>query len=85
MWVDLGGGTGENVSLMSQYIDLSRFRHIYVVDLCKSLCEQVRWGSETAQEGPKRALFVVAPLSLPFSSMLTSPAAVSLPRIARLP
>ena len=42
VWVDLGGGTGENVSLMSDYIDLSRFKHIYLVDLCKSLCTQVQ-------------------------------------------
>lgn len=25
-----------------EYIDLSKFSRIYVVDLCKSLCEQVR-------------------------------------------
>ena len=42
VWVDLGGGTGENVDLMAQYMDLSRFKKIYVVDLCHSLCEQVR-------------------------------------------
>lgn len=42
VWVDLGGGTGENVAMMSHYIDLSRFKQIYVVDLCKSLCQQVR-------------------------------------------
>lgn len=29
----------ENVDLMSQYIDLSKFKAIYVVDLCHSLCE----------------------------------------------
>ena len=42
VWVDLGGGTGENVDLMASYINLSAFKQIYVVDLCKSLCEQVR-------------------------------------------
>ncbi|KAL4451296.1 hypothetical protein ABPG77_009368 [Micractinium sp. CCAP 211/92] len=42
VWVDLGGGTGENVAMMSHYIDLSRFKQIYVVDLCKSLCQQAR-------------------------------------------
>lgn len=41
VWVDLGGGTGENVAMMSHYIDLSRFKQIYVVDLCRSLCQQV--------------------------------------------
>lgn len=42
VWVDLGGGTGENVLLMSKYLDLSRFSKIYVVDLCGSLLEQAR-------------------------------------------
>ncbi|KAG2493304.1 hypothetical protein HYH03_008440 [Edaphochlamys debaryana] len=39
IWVDLGGGTGENVDMMQQYMDLSKFKAIYVVDLCHSLCE----------------------------------------------
>eukprot|EP00887_Chlorella_sp_A99_P007332 scaffold2.g7332.t1 len=42
VWVDLGGGTGENVGMMADYIDLSKFKHIYVVDLCGPLCEQAR-------------------------------------------
>lgn len=42
VWVDLGGGTGENVSMMSKYIDLKRFKKIYIVDLCHSLCEQAK-------------------------------------------
>lgn len=42
VWVDLGGGTGENVLMMADYIDLSVFKKIYVVDLCHSLCETVR-------------------------------------------
>eukprot|EP00891_Asterochloris_glomerata_P001660 jgi/Astpho2/1660/e_gw1.00032.33.1_t len=42
VWVDLGGGTGENVDMMSCYMDLSRFKAIYVVDLCHSLCEVAR-------------------------------------------
>lgn len=32
----------ENVAMMGEYMDLSRFRAIYVVDLCGSLCKQVR-------------------------------------------
>lgn len=32
----------ENVLMMAEYTDLSRFRAIYVVDLCKSLCEVAR-------------------------------------------
>eukprot|EP00245_Coleochaete_scutata_P005726 TRINITY_DN1951_c0_g1_i1.p1 TRINITY_DN1951_c0_g1~~TRINITY_DN1951_c0_g1_i1.p1 ORF type:complete len:664 (-),score=144.25 TRINITY_DN1951_c0_g1_i1:680-2671(-) len=39
VWVDLGGGTGENVDMMSEYIDLSCFKKIYVVDICTALCE----------------------------------------------
>jgi betaine lipid synthase len=42
VWVDLGGGTGENVLLMARYMDLSDFGKIYVVDLCPSLCEVAR-------------------------------------------
>ncbi|XP_024520609.1 uncharacterized protein LOC9660589 [Selaginella moellendorffii] len=38
VWVDLGGGTAENVKMMSKYMDLSSFRKIYVVDLCSALC-----------------------------------------------
>lgn len=38
-WVDLGGGTGENVQMMSEILPLSKFKTVYVVDLCKALCE----------------------------------------------
>ena len=31
-----------NVEMMSQYLPLSNFKTIYVVDLCGSLCEQAR-------------------------------------------
>ena len=38
-------GTGENVAMMADYINLSKFKQIYVVDLCSSLCKQVGgWG-----------------------------------------
>lgn len=39
IWVDLGGGTGENVAMMAEYMGLEKFKAIYVVDLCHSLCE----------------------------------------------
>ena len=39
VWVDLGGGTAENVSMMEEFISLSHFRKIYVVDLTPSLCK----------------------------------------------
>lgn len=42
IWVDLGGGTGENVDMMSQYMPLDRFKSVYIVDLCHSLCEQAK-------------------------------------------
>ncbi|CAI5471037.1 unnamed protein product [Closterium sp. Yama58-4] len=42
VWVDLGGGTAENVEMMSEYIDLSAFKKIYVVDITPSLCKVAR-------------------------------------------
>lgn len=42
VWVDLGGGTGENVLLMAKFMDLGEFDRIYVVDLCPSLCGVAR-------------------------------------------
>eukprot|EP00850_Spirogloea_muscicola_P022711 SM000308S11821 [mRNA] locus=s308:27954:29806:+ [translate_table: standard] len=39
VWVDLGGGTAENVEMMADYMDLSLFERIYVVDICGPLCE----------------------------------------------
>jgi betaine lipid synthase len=42
VWVDLGGGTGENVDMMSEYYDLSKFKRIYVVDICGPLCDIAR-------------------------------------------
>lgn len=38
VWVDLGGGTAENVDMMSEFLDLSAFAKIYVVDITPSLC-----------------------------------------------
>ena len=38
VWIDLGGGTGENVERMAEHMDLGAFQQIYVVDLCPSLC-----------------------------------------------
>ncbi|WIA39165.1 hypothetical protein OEZ86_005292 [Tetradesmus obliquus] len=42
IWVDMGGGTGENVAMMNEYLPLSHFKAVYIVDLCHSLCEQSR-------------------------------------------
>lgn len=58
VWVDLGGGTAENVDLMSEYMDLKSFDKIYVVDITPSLCEVARqkvkargWTNVTIVEG----------------------------------
>lgn len=43
VWVDIGGGTGYNISHMSILTDLSKtFKKIYIVDLSPSLCEVAR-------------------------------------------
>ena len=34
-----GGGTAENVDMMSKYMPLKEFTKIYVVDLCGALCK----------------------------------------------
>jgi len=40
VWVDLGGGTGENVQMMNDYFPIADFKAVYVVDLCHALCQQ---------------------------------------------
>ncbi|KAJ3030274.1 hypothetical protein HDV00_008989 [Rhizophlyctis rosea] len=37
-WIDIGGGTGENVEKMNKYMPISNFFRIYVVDITPSLC-----------------------------------------------
>lgn len=37
-WIDIGGGTGENVEKMNAYMPISNFSRIYVVDITPSLC-----------------------------------------------
>ncbi|KAJ2725047.1 hypothetical protein GGI07_001515 [Coemansia sp. Benny D115] len=39
VWVDIGGGTGWNIEEMDKYLDIRRFKAIYLVDLCQPLCE----------------------------------------------
>ncbi|KAJ2778200.1 hypothetical protein H4R18_004749 [Coemansia javaensis] len=39
VWVDMGGGTGWNIEQMDAYFDVSRFHRIYLVDLCRPLCQ----------------------------------------------
>jgi ubiquinone/menaquinone biosynthesis C-methylase UbiE len=79
-WVDMGGGTAENVDMMSQLIDLESFEKIYVVDICSALCEVARqkvisrgWHNVEVVEGdactftPKRPATLIT-----FSYSLTS-------------
>ena len=80
----------ENVDMMSSYMDLSRFKAIYVVDLCHSLCEVARkkvaakgWQNVHVVEGdacrfrPKTGLATLVTFSYSLSSELWD----SLPRI----
>jgi betaine lipid synthase len=49
VWVDLGGGTGQNVETMANFCDLSLFKKIVVVDICGPLCEIAR--AKVAKQG----------------------------------
>eukprot|EP00897_Mesotaenium_endlicherianum_P009990 jgi/Mesen1/9019/ME000565S08337 len=42
VWVDLGGGTAENIDMMADYMDLKTFEKIYMVDLAGPLCQVAR-------------------------------------------
>lgn len=42
IWIDIGGGTGYNIDLMSRYVDLAVFDAIYLVDLCEPLLNVAR-------------------------------------------
>ncbi|KAF8000307.1 hypothetical protein HF325_005236 [Metschnikowia pulcherrima] len=43
VWVDIGGGTGQNIEMMNEILDLEKhFQAIYLVDLSHSLCEMAR-------------------------------------------
>lgn len=78
VWVDLGGGTAENVDLMAEYIDLKAFDKIYVVDITPSLCrvaekkvKQRGWTNVVIVEGdacaftpPEKATLVTFSYSL---------------------
>ncbi|KAI8912731.1 hypothetical protein EDD86DRAFT_202137 [Gorgonomyces haynaldii] len=41
-WIDVGGGTGENIERMNQYFPISNFDKVYLVDITPSLCEIAR-------------------------------------------
>ena len=42
VWVDLGGGTGANVEAMAEFLPLSFFKAVIVVDLCAPLVRVAR-------------------------------------------
>lgn len=74
VWVDLGGGTGENVVTMTErYLPLERFAAIYIVDLAEPLCEQARlkvesrpgWKGKVHVVHGDATTFVPPPLSPP--------------------
>ncbi|KAI9206168.1 uncharacterized protein BJ171DRAFT_499010 [Polychytrium aggregatum] len=41
-WIDIGGGTGENIERMNQFFPISNFDKVYLVDITPSLCEVAR-------------------------------------------
>ncbi|KAJ3277247.1 hypothetical protein HK104_003516, partial [Borealophlyctis nickersoniae] len=41
-WVDIGGGTGENIERMNAFFPVRNFDRIYLVDITPSLCEVAR-------------------------------------------
>ncbi|KAK8849633.1 hypothetical protein IAR55_004968 [Kwoniella newhampshirensis] len=42
IWVDLGGGTGWNIEKMDEYLPLTYFDAIYLIDLCEPLLDIAR-------------------------------------------
>ncbi|KAJ3046128.1 hypothetical protein HDV00_003878 [Rhizophlyctis rosea] len=41
-WIDIGGGTGENIEKMNQFFPIRNFDRVYLVDITPSLCEVAR-------------------------------------------
>ncbi|KAJ3056798.1 hypothetical protein HK097_004062 [Rhizophlyctis rosea] len=41
-WVDIGGGTGENIERMNAFFPIRNFDMVYLVDITPSLCEVAR-------------------------------------------
>ncbi|KAG8984034.1 hypothetical protein FRB93_006827 [Tulasnella sp. JGI-2019a] len=42
IWVDIGGGTGWNIEVMDQYLPISTFDAVYLIDLCEPLLAVAR-------------------------------------------
>ncbi|TPX30534.1 hypothetical protein SmJEL517_g05910 [Synchytrium microbalum] len=41
-WIDIGGGTGENIERMNLFFPIRNFDKVYLVDITPSLCEVAR-------------------------------------------
>ncbi|TPX33943.1 hypothetical protein SeMB42_g07408 [Synchytrium endobioticum] len=41
-WIDIGGGTGENIERMNLFFPISNFDRVYLVDITPSLCDIAR-------------------------------------------
>nr|KAJ3420957.1 hypothetical protein HK105_004835 [Polyrhizophydium stewartii] len=41
-WIDIGGGTGENIERMNAFFPIRNFDKVYLVDITPSLCEVAR-------------------------------------------
>lgn len=39
VWIDIGSGTGWNCAKMNEYIPISEFHTVYLVDITPSLCD----------------------------------------------
>lgn len=41
-WIEIGGGTGENIEKMNKYFPIANFHRVYLIDITPSLCEIAR-------------------------------------------
>jgi betaine lipid synthase len=46
-WIDVGGGTGENIERMNSFFPISNFERVYLIDITPSLCQIARKRFET--------------------------------------
>ena len=61
MWLDIGGGTAENLLMVSQRMDLGLFSQIFVVDYSDSMCAHAE--ARVAANGWKNVTVVQADAS----------------------
>ncbi len=41
-WIEIGGGTGENIEKMNKFFPIANFHRVYLIDITPSLCEIAR-------------------------------------------